>query len=148
MLRGSTTTKVDDKGRIKVPAMFRSIIEAEYGREFFVTSTLGESARLYPLREYIKFENEVLADSDIEPKAAKLKHHLNFYGQTTNMDAQGRLLIPPDLRKKADLGGEVIVIGEKTYLEVWNLESFKEWMSSDPVTKEDMSFIAERMRKS
>jgi len=148
MLRGNTLAKVDDKGRVKIPACFRSIIEAEYGREFFITSIRGESARLYPLREYIKFEDQVLADSDIEPVANKLKHHLNFYGQSAIMDAQGRVLIHPLLRKKADLEGEVAVIGEKTYLEVWNLKSFQEWMEQDPVTIEDLSLIAARLRKS
>jgi MraZ protein len=142
MLRGNALAKVDDKGRLKLPASFRSIIEPKYGKEFFVTSFRGESARLYPLKVYMLLEERLLVSSDVEPVINKLRQHLNFYGQNAAMDSQGRVLIHPLLREQADLKGEVAVLGQQKYLEVWNLTSFKEWMKKDPLTNQDLADLA------
>jgi MraZ protein len=142
MLRGNALAKVDDKGRLKLPATFRSIIEPKYGTEFFVTSFRGESARIYPFPVYMRLEERLLESSDVEPVINKLRQHLNFYGQSAAMDSQGRVLIHPLLREQADLKGEVAVLGQQKYLEVWNLTSFKEWMKKDPLTNQDLADLA------
>ena len=49
MLRGNHPARIDDKGRIKVPNGFRTLIEQQYGAELFVTSVTGEYVRLYPM---------------------------------------------------------------------------------------------------
>jgi MraZ protein len=142
MLRGNALAKVDVKGRLKLPATFRSIIEPKYGTEFFVTSFRGESARIYPLPVYMRLEERLLESSDVEPVINKLRQHLNFYGQSAAMDSQGRVLIHPLLREQADLKGEVAVLGQQKYLEVWNLTSFTEWMKKDPLTNQDLADLA------
>ena len=87
-------------------------------------------------------EERLLESSDVEPVINKLRQHLNFYGQSAVMDSQGRVLIHPLLRKQADLQGEVAVLGQQKYLEVWNLTSFKEWMKQDPLTNQDLADLA------
>src|SRR5436309_2370955 len=49
MLRGSSNAKVDEKGRLKIPSLFKGYLEESYGREFFLTSYNAEVARLYPM---------------------------------------------------------------------------------------------------
>jgi MraZ protein len=142
MLRGNTLAKVDDKGRLKLPAAFRSIIEPKYGKEFFVTSFRGESARIYPLKVYTRLEQRLLDSSAVQPLVNKLKNSLNFYGQSALMDSQGRVLIHPLLRKRVELSGEVAVLGQQNYLEVWNLTSFEEWLKHDPLTDQDLKELA------
>jgi MraZ protein len=142
MLRGNSLAKVDDKGRLKLPASFRTVIEPKYGKEFFVTSLRGESARIYPLQVYTRLEERLLESSAVQPLVTKLRNSLNFYGQPAVMDSQGRVLIHPLLRKRAEINGEVAVLGQQNYLEVWNLTSFEEWLKQDPLTDEDLKELA------
>jgi MraZ protein len=142
MLRGNSLAKVDDKGRLKLPAGFRTVIEPEYGKEFFVTSLRGDSARIYPLKVYTRLEERLLEASAVQPLVTKLRNSLNFYGQPAVMDSQGRVLIHPLLRRRAEINGEVAVLGQQNYLEVWNLTSFEEWLKKDPLTDEDLKELA------
>ena len=138
MLRGNALAKVDDKGRLKLPASFRSVIEPLYGNEFFVTSLRGDSVRVYPMQVYARLEERLLGASAVKPAVTKLRTLLNFFGQATEMDAQGRILIHPLLRGRAGIDGDVAVLGQLEYLEVWNLEAFEGRMKEDPLTDEDL----------
>lgn len=142
MLRGNALAKVDEKGRIKLPAMFRSIIEPRFGRRFFVTSFLGDSARLYPMEIYVAFEERLSQSSQVEPLVNRLRDAVNYYGQSTEMDAQGRILIHPLLREKAGLVGEVAVLGQQNFLTVWNRETFEKRLEAKPLTDSDLQELA------
>ncbi len=142
MLRGNALAKVDEKGRIKLPAMFRSIIEPRFGRGFFVTSFLGDSARLYPMEIYVAFEERLSQSSQVEPLVNRLRDAVNYYGQSTEMDAQGRILIHPLLREKAGLVGEVAVLGQQKFLTVWNRETFEKRLEAKPLTDSDLQELA------
>ena len=142
MLRGSAQAKLDDKGRLKLPSVFRSILEPQYGSEYFVTSLRGESARIYPMPVFAELEERLLRSSGVQPVVAKLRGSLNYYGQRAVMDGQGRLLIHPLLREKAGIEGEVSVLGQQSFLEVWNRASYEERFDNDPLTDEDLRELA------
>lgn len=125
MLRGSSPAKVDDKGRLKIPALFKSYIQESYGRDFFVTSYNGEFVRLYPLPAWVEIEKKLIANSSLRPELARFRNTVNYYGQPATMDDQGRVLIHPFLRQKSGTGGDVLVIGGLTYLDIWNREKFE-----------------------
>ena len=59
MLRGSAPARIDEKSRLKVPNAFRTLIEAKYGRELFVTSLTGEYVRLYPMPVWLDSEQRL-----------------------------------------------------------------------------------------
>ena len=143
MLRGNSLAKVDEKGRLKLPAAFRSVIEPTYGNEFFVTSLRGESARIYPMQVYADIEERILQASSIPPLVTKLRNSLNFFGQRALMDPQGRILIHPLLRDKADLSGEVAVLGQQNFLELWNRSSFEESLKLNPLSDAELKELAE-----
>ena len=56
MLRGNSPAKIDDKGRLKIPNAFRSLIEQKHGAEVFVTSLTGEYVRIYPMPVWAEIE--------------------------------------------------------------------------------------------
>jgi MraZ protein len=143
MLRGSALAKLDDKGRLKLPSAFRSVIEPKYGNEFFVSSIRGDSVRIYPLPVYANIEQRLLHSSTLDPATTKLRNSLNYFGQRTVMDAQGRILIHPLVRDRACINGDVAVLGQQTYLELWNREAFEEKLTSDPLTDDDLGRLAE-----
>ena len=142
MLRGNYTARMDSKGRLKIPTGFRRHLEEKYGAEFYVTSLTGECARLYPLPEWESIEQRLALLPSMDPARRKFLDRTNYYGQQATMDAQGRVLIHPLLRKSAGVVGDVAVLGYLTYLEVWELEHFERRLASDPYTVEDEASIA------
>jgi MraZ protein len=145
MLRGSYNGRVDDKGRIKIPALFKRYLDEKYGRpEFYVTSLLGDCARIYPLQEWEEIEKKLSAQPSMIPAAKKFLDRTNYYGQMQEMDGQGRILIYPMLRNEAKLVGDVMVFGYLKYLEVWNAENFRRSrLEEQPYTDEDAAALAQ-----
>jgi len=143
MLRGNYTARIDNKGRLKIPTAFRRHLEEKYtGAEVYVTSLNGECARLYPLAEWESIEQRLALLPSMDPARRKFLDRTNYYGQQAEIDAQGRVLIHPLLRKSAGVVGDVAVLGYLTYLEVWELERFEQRLLSDPYTEEDEAAIA------
>jgi MraZ protein len=142
MLRGNYTARLDEKGRLKVPTAFRRFIQEKHGAEVYVTSLTGENVRIYPLSEWESIEQRLALLPSMEPARRKFLDRTNYYGQQSEIDAQGRVLIHPLLRKSAGVVGDVAVLGYLTYLEVWELEQFQRRLLSDPYTEEDEAAIA------
>ena len=124
MLRGNSPAKIDDKGRLKIPNGFRTFIEDEHGRELFVTSLHGDSVRLYPMSVWGEIERKLAEIPSTHPARLKFLDRVNFFGQISEIDGQGRVVIPARLRESASMVGEVDVLGQINYLEVWNHERF------------------------
>jgi MraZ protein len=133
---------MDSKGRLKVPTPFRRLVEEKHGAGVYVTSLTGESVRIYPLPEWESIEQRLALLPSMDPARRKFLDRTNYYGQQTTIDAQGRVLIHPLLRKSAGVMGDVAVLGYLTYIEVWELERFRERLLSDPYTEEDEAAIA------
>jgi MraZ protein len=143
MLRGNSPTKVDEKGRLKIPALFRSEIEQEHGNEFYVTSLLGDCARIYPFPVWSEIEQRLSALPTTNVAVKRFLRNTNYYGQVVTMDSQGRVLVPALLRESAQIRDEVTVMGVLKYLEVWNAEVFKKKMQDDPLTEADEQALSQ-----
>jgi MraZ protein len=69
---------------------------------------------------------------------------VNFFGQATGMDKQGRVLLPQMLRESAGMTGEVSVLGKQNHLAVWNLKRLQERLfKKEPFTDEDGRVLSE-----
>jgi len=142
VLRGNYQARIDSKGRLKVPGLFRRYVEEKYGSQFYVTSLTGECVRIYPMPEWEAIEQRLSLLPSMDPARRKFLDRTNYFGQQSAMDTQGRILIHPLLRKSAQVVGDVAVLGYLTYLEVWELDKFQQRMLSDPYTEEDEAAIA------
>jgi MraZ protein len=143
MLRGNSPTKVDEKGRLKIPILFRSEIEQEHGSEFYVTSLYGDSVRVYPFPVWNEIEQKISTAPSTNVAVKRFLRNTNYYGQMVTMDNQGRILIPPMLRESAHIRDEVTVMGTLKYLEVWNAEIFRKKMQEDPLTEADEQALSQ-----
>jgi MraZ protein len=143
VLRGNYAAKIDDKGRLKIPNAFRTLIEGQHGPEVFVTSLTGEYVRLYPMPIWMTLEEKLGRIPSTHPARVKFFDRVNYYGQTSAIDAQGRVLVPGRLRESAGMMGEVDVFGQYSYLDVWNHERFVARLQRDPYTDEDARSLAE-----
>lgn len=145
MLRGSYTAKMDEKGRLKIPADFKRHLEEVYkSADFYVTSLTGESVWIYPLTVWEEKEEKLNQAPSMEPAVRKFIDRVSYFGQQQQMDAQGRILIHQLLRSAAELVGEVMVMGKTKYLEVWEAEKFRaSRLLAEPYTDEDAKVIAQ-----
>jgi MraZ protein len=134
---GHAPAKVDDKGRLKIPANFRKVIEEKFGSECFITSTDGERALIYPMPVWYDFQGRLSKVPSTSMAKAKLQEKVNYFGQSGTIDTQGRVLIPAILRDVAGIAEDVVVIGDADHLIVWNGEKIHQRMAETPLTTDD-----------
>jgi MraZ protein len=141
--RGTYTAKIDDKGRLKIPNAFRSLIEDGPGAELFVTSLTGENVRIYPMPVWIALEERLAGMPSTHPSRLKYLDRANYFGQVAEMDGQGRVVIHARLRESAGMAGEVDVLGQIERLDVWNHERFMAKLQREPYTDDDARALSE-----
>jgi MraZ protein len=150
MFRGSADATMDEKGRLKIPAKFRDTLLTQFGSKVFVTSFGAPSMRVYPLTEWVRWE-EVLRKSGWgdDPRVVTFLRTIDYYGDEQEVDGQGRILVHLRLRKHAQMSGEVVVLGHPTnMLEVWNGQVFADLMIKEPLTDETIRFVSGIIRES
>jgi len=137
MLRGNYPATVDGKGRLKIPTAFKTYLDENYGPDFYVTSLDGQFVRVYPFSVWREIEEKLAALPSMNKAKKKFLDRTNYWGRTARVDGQGRILIPSLLRESAAMRGEVAVIGYLIYLDVWNMERFREHLERTQLTEDD-----------
>lgn len=143
MFRGNAPARIDDKGRLKVPNAFRSLLESKYGRELFLTSLTGEYVRVYPMPVWLEIEQKLGGMPASHPSRMRFLDRVNYFGQAAELDIQGRILIPVRLRDAATMSGDVDVLGQVNYLDVWNHDRFLTRLQREQYTDDDARALAE-----
>jgi transcriptional regulator MraZ len=143
VFRGHEQARIDDKGRLKVPNVFRSVLENKYGRELFLTSLTGEYVRLFPMPVWIDIEEKLGQMPSTHPSRLRFLDRVNFFGQVAELDTQGRVLVPARLRETATMSGDVDVLGVQKYLEVWNHDRFLTKLQREAYTDDDARALSE-----
>ena len=143
MFRGNAPARIDEKGRLKVPTAFKSLMENKYGRELFLTSLSGEYVRIYPMPVWLELEQKLSEVPSTNPSKLRFLDRVNYYGSAGELDSQGRVLIPVRLRDAATMTGDVDVLGQYSYLDVWNHDRFLAKLQREPYTDDDARALAE-----
>lgn len=143
MLRGNYSAKIDDKGRLKIPNAFKALVEEQHGTALFVTSVTGESVRIYPMPVWLGVEERLRRMPSTHPARLKFLDRVNYFGQLGEFDAQGRVSLPPRLRATAGMTGDVDVLGQVDYLDVWNHDRLLAKFDREPFTDDDARALAE-----
>ncbi len=142
MFRGNHPTRVDEKGRLKLPAAFKHRVDEFYKKnDFYITSKDGKRAELWPLEEWEKIEAKVALIPQMNPLRKRFLELTSYWGQMAEMDGQGRLLIHPRLRESARTIGEVEVVGMQVYLDVVNSDGFKSELA--PMSEAEQMALSE-----
>lgn len=144
MFRGSTIATIDEKGRLKVPTDFRRHLEETYGRDFFVTSVRGDRAIVYPLPVWVEIERRLGQLPATDPTRQRFLERVSYFGAQVALDTQGRLLLPPIVRERTAMNGEVVVTAQIDRLELWNRERLEQKLESDAFTDDDFAALAAR----
>lgn len=143
MFRGNSPARIDEKGRLKIPTAFRLALEGKYGRELFLTSLTGEYVRIYPMPVWLEIERKLGEMPTTHPSRLRFFDRISYYGQVGEVDTQGRVLIPVRLRETATMDGDVDVLGQFDYLDVWNHDRFVSKLQREPYTDDDARALSE-----
>ncbi|HEX7529273.1 MAG TPA: division/cell wall cluster transcriptional repressor MraZ [Thermoanaerobaculia bacterium] len=144
-LRGSAETTVDEKGRFKVPSVFRAPIEETFGPEFFLTSISGVDVLVFPMPVWNALEEKLAAMPAIHRAKAKFQERFNTYGQVARMDAQGRLLVPALLREVSGIEGDALVLGQTDHLKLVDRTKHLKSLRTATITDEDYDELARHL---
>ena len=123
--RGRFDVKLDDRGRIKVPAKYLNIFEKSYRDEIYLTSLNGDHVLLYPLSEWENIEQK-LEKVKMNPVIQEYISRTSYWGTEAEVDPKGRILMPLSLRNSAKLDENIFILGARDHLQVWNENVYNE----------------------
>ncbi len=132
---GTYDHSIDTKGRVIVPAKFREAL----GDSFVVTLGLDGCLFVYPNEEWEDFVNQ-LKELPGSKEARKLQRYFMAGAAPCDVDKQGRVLIPSNLREKAGLEKDIVFVGVMSKIEIW---SRQRWDENDDF--DNVDDIAEHM---
>ena len=120
MFRGTLEAKVDEKGRLKLPADFMKLVdEKKYGPTFFITSRDGKVTEIWPMQEWESEEAKKAALPEDDPAKITWMRIVNYFGGVVEIDKQDRLMLPRKIRERFSLvNAEVVVTGQQKFLKV------------------------------
>jgi MraZ protein len=140
--RGSFVLRVDDRGRVKIPSQYLSILTEQYGKDLYITSLNGDCVLIYPLKVWEDIEQSIEKIKIRAPEIQEYISRTSYWGNESEVDARGRLLIPPELRKTSQLDSNLRIIGEIDHMVVWNEELFKQESLSGKFTDEKLEVVS------
>ena len=126
MFRGCNTISVDNKGRLAVPSRYRErLLCLAEGQLILTLNPLDRCLWLYPLSEWEIIESKLAQLSDFDRQGRRTKQMMRGYATDCQLDAQGRILIPQELREYANLNKQVVVLGQGNKFEIWDEKAWK-----------------------
>ncbi len=141
--RGSFVLKVDDRGRVKIPSQYLSILTSQYGNHLYVTSLNGDRVYLYPLRVWEEIEESIEKIKVRSPEIEEFISRTSYWGNETEVDGRGRVLIPPELRKTGGLEDAGLrVFGKIDHMLLWNEELFRKKSLSGEFSDEKLQEVS------
>lgn len=138
MLLGEYEHSVDTKGRLAVPAKFRQQLETG----LVVTRGFERCLFVYPMEEWQSLSQRVDGLSVGQLAARQLRRLLFASAFDTELDKQGRILVPGPLREYAGIGETAVIAGMNTYFEIWAKEA---WAEEQAGLSEEAGTIAAAM---
>lgn len=124
--RGRFEIKLDPKGRLSLPAAYRSNL-ADKTPELVVTNSRyqGRSCLdVYSSMEWEKLERRISKLSSLKPEVQAFNRFYLSGGQAAEVDAQNRILVPQSLRRYAGLESQVVLVGLGSKFEIWSQEAW------------------------
>lgn len=127
MFFGTFTPKLDDKGRLTLPAKFRDSLAGG----LMVTKGQDHSLAVYPRDAFMELAQKAAATSRTNPEARAFVRALAAGTDEQHPDGQGRISLSADHRRYADLSRECVVVGSVTFLEIWNAQAWHNYIEEN-----------------
>jgi MraZ protein len=127
MFRGSFEHTLDAKGRLSLPSKFRDVIAGKNDNRLMITNFMTGGARcleVYPLEEWQQLEDKVRGKHRFAPDVNDFENYYLGRAHECPVDNQWRILIPPTLRKYANLQRDVVLVSAVEKFRVWDQETW------------------------
>jgi MraZ protein len=148
MFRGQFEHAIDAKGRTSLPSRYRDVLAAAADLRLVVTPALFDPClKVYPMRAWEELEAKISALPEFDPNAVLLRRRFLSAAVECELDKQGRILIPPNLREYAALEKEVLWAGMGRTAELWSRERWTAGLlKTDAELQSFKAAIAEQIR--
>lgn len=135
VFRGFNKISIDNKGRLAVPSRYRELISVQAENSLVITlNPLDRSLWLYPLPEWEVIESKLASLSDFDKQSRRTKQMMRGYATDCQLDSQGRILIPKELRSYAELSKHAVILGQGNKFEIWDEKAWEaqrdEWLET------------------
>lgn len=138
MFLGRYAHTVDIKGRLAIPARFRDGLTGE----FVVTRGIDRCLTLYTPAAWSLLADRITSLPITDPDARNFRRMVFAEAALVDIDGQGRILLPPELRRYAEIDRDAYVVGVHTSIEIW---SPQRWDAVSAVMDNDGAAIAQRL---
>ncbi|MCI8608906.1 MAG: division/cell wall cluster transcriptional repressor MraZ [Firmicutes bacterium] len=135
MFMGTTYNSIDEKNRVIVPSKLR----AELGARCILTRGLDTCLYIYTLADWEKQLEKVAALPEADPKVRAFIRHFCGNAVECELDKQGRIVIPQELKNFAGINKELVTMGAMSKIEIWSKE---QWEAPDNDSKMDTQDFA------
>jgi MraZ protein len=131
------TTRVDDKGRLKVPVDFQKYVKTFPEKKLFVTSLDRRIGQIYPIAAWRKNQEFFFNYRENPAVAKRVAFNANDLGGDSEMDKDGRVLLPPELRKELQIENQPVrVCANRGRIEIYSEAVYQEWRRQSAGTSE------------
>jgi MraZ protein len=124
VFRGVTALNLDTKGRMAIPTRHRERLRECCASQLVITVDTDRCLLLYPAPEWAEIEAKLEALPSFNKAARTLQRLYIGHAHEVEMDGQGRILLPPELRKFANLDKRVALVGQGKKFELWDEETW------------------------
>jgi len=148
MFRGANAINLDSKGRLAIPTKYRQSILDDCDGQLICTIDSKQSCLLlYPLPEWEEIEIKLLKLSSMIEQESRLQRLLLGNATDSDMDKNGRVLVPPPLRQYAKLDKSIMLVGKLNRFEIWDAATWSAQIDADVATERAGGFeLTERLQ--
>ena len=139
MFRGSDPINMDAKGRMAIPTRYRALLAELCAGELVITIDMKSTClTLSPLPEWRRFEEKVSALPALDPLGEMLSRFVVGQAKDLQLDGNGRVLLPTELREYAQLEKKLVLVGRTQRLEIWSEENWNREREKSQQSYRDM----------
>jgi MraZ protein len=142
MFRGATKVTVDAKGRFAVPTRYRERIHSRCDGHLVVTVDRDHCLLMYPLSDWEEIERKLVRLPSLNKQARRLQRLMVGYASEVEVDGNGRVLLPRELREFAGLDRQAMLIGQGNKFELWDEQRWNErrdeWLAAEDDERPDL----------
>ncbi|HEX7078723.1 MAG TPA: division/cell wall cluster transcriptional repressor MraZ [Candidatus Eisenbacteria bacterium] len=137
--RGSYQHTIDHKGRVSIPARFRRQLSGDANDTLVILRGLEACVALYPSDEFRRIEERLRGRSFTDEPTRRYERMFLQHARDEELDAQGRVALPPPLIALAEITKDVLVNGVLDHIEIWNPQMFERYIASSERTYEEIA---------
>lgn len=145
MFQGATELNLDAKGRLTVPTEHREALNATAEGRLVITAHPHRCLLVYPRPAWEPIRTQIMSYSSLERQTSMVQRLLVGFAKDVEMDAAGRVLVSPELRRYASLDKQVMLVGQGSHFELWSLEAWEQQI--DQIIAQGDSLLPPGMEK-